>query len=135
MKKQLTDQLKINGQDKLHTDAVKHDNEILKQFSGMSEFMRRRCTQDLQASLSKNDGFANHIGLLEQNQKFIKVQYSVVEEQFKLLFDSIQTISNAKNMEDRFKHMQQVLQGNFNSLLDENNNLQIQVNKLISERD
>ena len=68
--------------------------------------MRRRSTQDLQASLAKNDSFKNHIGLLEQKQTFQKVQYGVIEEQFKLLFDSIQTISNAKNLEDKF--MQQI---------------------------
>ena len=64
-KKQLADQTTINNRYKQHTDELDHSSDILKQFAGLSEFMRRRCSQDLQASLAKNDGFKNHIGLLE----------------------------------------------------------------------
>ena len=32
------------------------------------------------------------------------VKYEVLEEQFTLLYNSIETISNAKNLEDKFDH-------------------------------
>ena len=41
---------------------------------------------------------------MTQVQKFSSVKHEVLEEQFKLLFDSIKKISDAKNMEDRFNY-------------------------------
>ena len=40
---------------------------------------------------------------MEQNRKFYEVKYEVIEEQFQLLFTSIQNISDAKNQEDKFQ--------------------------------
>ena len=63
------------------------------------------------------------------------MQYGVIEEQFKLLFDSIQTISNAKNLEDKF--MQQIKQwkGHHQQLLEDNTTLHRKVKDLTDERD
>lgn len=53
--------------------------------------------QDLQAEKARSDKQSNQINTLEQNRKFYEVKYEVIEEQFQLLFTSIQNISDAKN--------------------------------------
>lgn len=40
--------------------------------------------------------------MLDQNKQLYNTKYEVLEEQFTLLFNSIETISNAKNLEDKF---------------------------------
>lgn len=73
LKKQLAEQLKINVQYRLHTDAVAADNRLLMDYLDSSEHVRRRTMQDLQTSLSKNDAFKNEIAYIGQNVKFAKV--------------------------------------------------------------
>ena len=63
------------------------------------------------------------------------MKYEVLEEQFTLLFKSIETISNAKNLEDKFATeinlmKEKVLQQN-----DENEGLKEYVRKTTTDRD
>lgn len=39
---------------------------------------------------------------MDQARKLYMMKYAVLEEQFTLLFNSIETISNAKNLEDKY---------------------------------
>ena len=44
----------------------------------------------------------------------------MVEEQFNLLYESIQTISNAKNLEDKFQHEMSSLKDRLETLTNDN---------------
>ena len=41
---------------------------------------------------------------METNKKLYVTKYEVLEENFRMLFNSIETISNAKNLEDKFAY-------------------------------
>ena len=103
LKTQHAEQARVNEMYKDYVAKLDIDYEVLQKISNQNENLRKRCTQDLQAEKSKNDKQANYIGTLEQNRKFYEVKYEVIEEQFKLLYDSIENISNAKNQEDKFQ--------------------------------
>lgn len=47
------------------------------------------------------------------------MKYDVLEEQFSLLFESIETISNCKNLEDKFSAEMKVFKENFSQLSDQ----------------
>lgn len=42
--KELRDQNKINIHFGLFSDSLKYENDVLRHYSGINEFMRRRCT-------------------------------------------------------------------------------------------
>ena len=82
--------------------SMRKNGEVLRQISDFNERMRRRCQHELNLSKSEIDSCNNHIFELKQNKQLYTTKYAVLEEQFTLLFNSIETISNAKNLEDKF---------------------------------
>ena len=72
------------------------------QMSQFNEDMRRRCQHELNLKLSEIDQQNNKLFMMEQNRQLYMMKYEVLEEQFTLLFSSIESISNAKNIEDKF---------------------------------
>ena len=70
LKAQHIEQVRVNAMYKEYVAKLDLDNEVLQKLSNQNENLRKRCTQDLQASKSKNDEYLNYIGNLEQNRKF-----------------------------------------------------------------
>ena len=70
--------------------------------SQFNEDMRRRSQHELNLKLSEIDQQNNKLFMMEQNRQLYMMKYEVLEEQFTLLFNSIESISNAKNIEDKF---------------------------------
>ena len=103
--------------------------------SEFNEMMRRRTQQDLHGSKSEIDSQKNKIFIMEQNKRLYAVRYEVLEEQFTLLFNSIQTISNAKNIEDKFEQELAMMRAAVKTQNTENNELSIQLRSTIAERD
>lgn len=56
----------------------------------------------MQMTKCELDNQVNRNFMLDQNKQLYNTKYEVLEEQFTLLFNSIETISNAKNLEDKF---------------------------------
>jgi len=56
----------------------------------------------LNLKLSELDSQANTVFGMEQARQLYMMKYEVLEEQFTLLFNSIESISNAKNLEDKY---------------------------------
>lgn len=98
--------IKKNSQDdaqmRSFVSSMRQNGEVLRQISDFNEMMRRRCQHELHDSNSRIDSYQNKIFELNQNKQIYMMKYEVLEEQFKLLFQSIETISNAKNLEDKF---------------------------------
>ena len=82
--------------------SMRENGEVLRKISDFNERMRRRYQHELQNCKSSIDSQTNNIYELSQNKKLYTVKYGVLEEQFNMLWNSIQTISNAKNLEDKF---------------------------------
>ena len=78
------------------------NGDTMWQMSQFNEDMRRRCQHELNLKLSEIDQQNNKLFMMEQNRQLYMMKYEVLEEQFTLLFNSIESISNAKNIEDKF---------------------------------
>ena len=81
--------------------SFRANNDVVLQMADFNDRMRRRYQHELQACKSELDQDKNQMFQLEQNKKYYTVKYEVLEEQFRMLFNSIETISNAKNLEDK----------------------------------
>ena len=114
---------------------IRENHNVLRQISEFNEMMRRRTQQDLHGSKSEIDSQKNKIFIMEQNKRLYAVRYEVLEEQFTLLFNSIQTISNAKNIEDKFEQELAMMRAAVKTQNTENNELSIQLRSTIAERD
>ena len=79
-------------------ESMRQNQDVLRQISDFNENLRRRCQHELQTSKSDIDAQKNKIFELEQSNQLYQVKYQVLEEQFTLLYNSIETISNAKNI-------------------------------------
>jgi len=79
-------------------------------FVKVSETYRKKFSEKLRESLSKNDLQANQIFELNQNRKLGEIQNELIESKLNMIFDSINSISNAKNLEDKYQFEMNTLQ-------------------------
>ena len=63
------------------------------------------------------------------------MKYQVLEEQFKMLYEAIETISNAKNLEDRFEYELQRKNDKIDEMSTNTTMLQTYVQETTTERD
>ena len=63
------------------------------------------------------------------------VKYQVLEEQFTLLYNSIETISNAKNIQDKFEQELELFKVHLEKQSQENSVLSKYVKETTAERD
>jgi len=115
--------------------SMRENHNSLRQISEFNEMMRRRTQQELHGSKSEIDSQKNNLFIMEQNKRLYAVRYEVLEEQFTLLFNSIQTISNAKNIEDKFEQELAMMRAAVKTQNTENYELSIQLRSTIAERD
>jgi len=115
--------------------SYRQNGEVLREISDFNERMRRRCQHELHNSKSEIDSCKNHIFELLQNKQLYTTKYAVLEEQFTLLFNSIETISNAKNLEDKFDVQISVLASNLEKQNQENTVTKNFVRETTLERD
>ena len=115
--------------------GMRENNNVLHQISDYNDRMRRRCQHELQAGKSEIDSQKNNIFILEQNRHLYSVKYDVLEEQFTLLFNSIESISNAKNLEDKFDQELLLVRKNCEHQSKENMVLSNYVRETTADRD
>ena len=63
-----------------------------------SEIYRKNFSEQLRKVLSQNDEQKNKIYELRQNKKLTDISYELVQGKLNKLFESINAISNAKNL-------------------------------------
>lgn len=124
-----------NKQMKEFASTIRNNVEVLRKLSDKNDNLRRRAQQELQVAKSESDSYMNKIFELEQNKRLYSVKYEVLEEQFNLLFNSIQTISNAKNLEDKYIRELELCQKRVLEQNKENEQLQSYVRETTAERD
>lgn len=78
-------------------------SQALTDFVSVSEKYRKRFSEMLRDSLSKNDIQSNQIFELNQNKKLAEIQNELIEGKLNMIFDSVNSISNAKNIQDKFQ--------------------------------
>lgn len=75
----------------------------LTSFVKISEDYRKKFSDRLRRELQESDLQANKIFELEQNRQLMATQLEIVQSQYEKVFDSVNAISNAKNLEDKYK--------------------------------
>lgn len=68
-----------------------------------SEIYRKNFSEQLRKVLSQNDEQKNKIYELRQNKKLTDISYELVQGKLNKLFESINAISNAKNLQDKYE--------------------------------
>ena len=69
----------------------------------ISETYRKKFSEGMSKALSENDEQSNKIFDLEQNKRLKEISLELVQSQLNHLFNSINAISNAKNLEDKYQ--------------------------------
>jgi hypothetical protein len=68
----------------------------------VSEHYRKKFSEKLRDSMSKNDIQQNQIYELNQKRCLTDIQIEIVEQKLSMLMESIDSISNAKKLEDKY---------------------------------
>ena len=116
-------------------ETMRTNGDTMWQMSQFNENMRRRCQHELNKKLSELDCQNNKIFMMEQNRQLYMMKYEVLEEQFTLLFNSIETISNAKNLEDKYDLKIESLENQIHEQSSENKMLETYVRETTADRD
>ena len=72
---------------------------------------------------------------METNKKLYVTKYEVLEENFRMLFNSIETISNAKNLEDKFAYELYLIEENKKKANEEHAHREAFMRDTIADRD
>lgn len=107
----------------------------LTQFVMISEQYRKKFSEELRKALSQNDEQSNKVFELEQNRRLHEISYELVQGKLSMLFDSINAISNAKELEDKFQFAINELTATINRNKKEQTELEAQIATLACERD
>ena len=68
-----------------------------------SELYRKRFSEQLRKTLSENDELSNQIFELAQNRRLTHISYEIVQDKLNMLYESIDAISNAKKLEEKYQ--------------------------------
>ena len=116
-------------------EQIIRSSQALTDFVGVSERYRKRFSENLREALSLNDLQTNQIYELHQNKRLSDIQYQLAESKLNLMFDSVNAISNAKNLEDKYQFELNQLGQNFKALQYEKGDLELTLNQTIKEKD
>lgn len=76
-------------------------SQSMNDFVMISEKLRKKFSEQLRLSAAKNDVSNNAIFELNQNKKLNDIKHALTEEKLNLVYDSVNFISNAKEIEDK----------------------------------
>lgn len=92
-----------NKQTKINYDYMKSTSSSLIAFVGTSEHYRKKFSEKLRAALQQNDDLNNQLFEFAQNKQLNQISYEIVHKKLQMLYESINAISNAKNLEDKYQ--------------------------------
>ena len=72
-------------------------------FVGTSEHYRKKFSEKLRTALQQNDDLNNQLFEFAQNKQLNAISYEIVHKKLHMLYASINAISNAKNLEDKYQ--------------------------------
>ena len=78
-------------------------SKALTQFVTTSEIYRKQFSEQLRDTVSRNDELYNQIFEFDQNKRLTQISYELVQDKLNMLFESIDAISNAKYLEDKYQ--------------------------------
>jgi hypothetical protein len=73
------------------------------EFIVVSEKYRKEFSEKLRECKSFVDSCENKIFELDQSKKLFNIQFFNVESRLEMIFESVNEISNAKNLEDKYQ--------------------------------
>ncbi len=75
----------------------------LASFASVSETYRKKYSTELKDALLKQDKLACELQGITSTKLLNEAKYEIIEEQLKLLYESLHTLANAKNLEDKYQ--------------------------------
>ena len=90
-------------ENEIKTQQMIQSSAALIKFVKISEYYRKKFSDRLRRELQDNDSNKNKIFELEQNKQRMSTQLEIIQGQYAKVFDSVNAISNAKNLEDKYK--------------------------------
>lgn len=116
-------------------DQMASSSTALTNFVKISENYRKRFSDRLRRELQESDIQRNKIFELEQNRQLLGAQLEIVTSQYEKVFDSVNAISNAKNLEDKYKYQIEQLTNLVDCLRREKHEEEQNVFQRMKERD
>lgn len=104
-------------------------------FVSVSEKYRKKFSEKLRESLSLSDIQTNQIFELNQSKRLSAIQYELVEGKLNMMFDSVNAISNAKNLEDKYRFEIDRLQEKEKELINSKADQDQLITQVIKEKD
>ena len=93
----------LNNQTIIKCEQMIRSSAALTKFVAVSERYRKKFSEKLRDALSKKDQYENEIFELEQNKKLFQIQSELVEGKLEMIHESVGKITDAKNLEDKYK--------------------------------
>lgn len=103
LKQQIKDMNTRNKQTNINYEYMISTSNSLITFVGTSEHYRKKFSEKLRAALQQNDDLNNQLFEFAQNKQLNQISYEIVHKKLHMLYESINAISNAKNLEDKYQ--------------------------------
>eukprot|EP00347_Sterkiella_histriomuscorum_P024062 403332433 len=107
----------------------------LTSFAQISEHYRKHYAELLRDQLLINDQIKYQLQEVTSSKTLNEAKYEIIEEQLKFLYNSLQSLANAKNLEDKFQFKIDTLQLQYNSMMSEKSDMMDNLRRTTSERD
>ena len=103
LKQQIKEMNTRNKQTNINYEYMISTSNSLISFVGTSEHYRKKFSEKLRAALQQNDDLNNQLFEFAQNKQLNQISYEIVHKKLHMLYESINAISNAKNLEDKYQ--------------------------------
>jgi hypothetical protein len=87
----------------MDSEQIVVSTKALTDFVMVSEYYRKKFSESLRECKAVNDICENKIFELDQTKKLFSIQFYNVESRLEMVFESVNEISNAKNLEDKYQ--------------------------------
>ena len=135
LKKQAKEMREANNSTIIKCEQMIKSSYALTEFVSTSENYRKKFSEQLREVLQENDDHSNKIFELKQNKRLTEISYELVQVKLNMMFESINEISNAKNLEDKYRLKITQQEDKIDKLLDEKFDLETQLKTIMKERD
>ena len=78
-------------------------SKSLIEFVTTSEIYRKKFSEQLRDTVSRNDELYNQVFEFDQNKRLTHISYELIQDKMSMLYESIDAISNAKYLEDKYQ--------------------------------
>ena len=102
-KKELIEIRQKNTATMIKCEQMIKSSKSLIEFVTTSEIYRKKFSEQLRDTVSRNDELYNQVFEFDQNKRLTHISYELIQDKMSMLYESIDAISNAKYLEDKYQ--------------------------------